>query len=423
MHVPMRYSTDTPLRILHLANHHSTNIGNGALISGLERTLREDLSIPVEFQPEPWDDYTIPGATRRFDQGFVDLCRRVDCLLVGAAVTLVGGAGHVHTGMRFGLPLELWDRIECPIVFYGLSYRTWPGQTYHHKEKLKAAIQYALRSDRCLFSVRNDGTKPWLSRLLNMDCRAIHEVPDPALYVETDEKAHPWHLHPEKVNIAISFNDEDQQERFATRFWRLATRCSANWRVAGGIVRRLPGRNRRRNAFIAQVADVLDKLAAKYPIHIVLCPHHHEDFRMIADFFERCSSRLKHQVVLANALPKADRASQFYNFYQHVDMTLAMRVHSMSPSIGLGVPTVALCSQSRLRAFMHDAGLEDYALDIFAAGFPDRLWRLCETILAEPAQARNQMRKAAAQMRGRTQAFNQLIERLLLRRANVCLAS
>ena len=45
------------MRFLHLANFNSTNIGNGALISGTERILKEDLG-DVDFTPAVWDDYT-----------------------------------------------------------------------------------------------------------------------------------------------------------------------------------------------------------------------------------------------------------------------------------------------------------------------------------------------------------------------------
>ena len=70
------------LRFLHLANHHSTNIGNGALIFGTERVLREDLGSDIEFIPVPWDDYTF--GLKEFDRKFVDLVNDTsDCLLVG----------------------------------------------------------------------------------------------------------------------------------------------------------------------------------------------------------------------------------------------------------------------------------------------------------------------------------------------------
>ena len=48
----------SPLTFMHLANHGARNIGNAALILGLERVLREDLPGDVEFLREPWDLYS-----------------------------------------------------------------------------------------------------------------------------------------------------------------------------------------------------------------------------------------------------------------------------------------------------------------------------------------------------------------------------
>jgi len=407
---------ETPLQVLHLANHSSTNIGNGALISGLERTLREDFTAPLRYVHEPWDDYTIPDAPKRFDQRFVELCGNKDFVIVGAAVTLVGSPKHSQAGMRFDLPLELWDRIECPLIFYGLSYRTWPTQTYHHKDKLRAGIQYALENERCLFSVRNDGTRAWLSRLLDIDCSGIHEVPDPALFVETDAQAVPWQLAHGRLNIAVSLNDEDREQRFMANPPTLGQRLAARLHPSRAVRRRMRLAGDKRRTFVQCMAVVLDGLAQRHPLQIILCPHHHEDFRMIADFFERCSSRLKHQIAVVNGLPKATYAPQFYNFYRNVDLTLAMRVHSMTPSIGLQTPTLALCSQPRMFDFMEDAGLGAYALDIFAEDFAERLSDSCEGIIADPNRAREDMRRATVAMRQRTRDFNMLVQRLVSER-------
>ena len=402
-----------PLRILHLANHKSTNIGNGALVLGLERTLREDFGVPVEFVPEAWDDYTIPGAPKRFDARFVDLCNRHDVLLVGAAVTLVGSASHDQAGMRFDLPLPLWDRIRCPIVFYGLSYRTWPGEPYHHAEKLRAAVQHAVASERTIFSVRNDGTRDWLTRLLGIEGAGIHEVPDPAMFVPHDAEATSLMLASEALNVALSLNDEDVERRFAER-------GAASWARVGRPVRELlrgrrprPGWRAERARFLERLVRVLDRLVDRGPVRIILCPHHHEDFRLIADFFARCSSRLKHQIAVVNGLPHCSRAAQFYNFYREVDLTLAMRVHALSPSLGLGTPTLALCSQRRMFAFMEDAGLADYAIDIFDEGFEQRLQEGLDRLLGDPHGARGAIASSVAAMRERTRSFNRIVEALV----------
>ena len=57
------------IRLLHLANYGSTNIGNGALIQGTERVVNEDFTHDIEWNPLAWDDYTF--GKKSFDEQFV----------------------------------------------------------------------------------------------------------------------------------------------------------------------------------------------------------------------------------------------------------------------------------------------------------------------------------------------------------------
>ena len=163
-----------------------------------------------------------------------------------------------------------------------------------------------------------------------------------------------------------------------------------------------------------QLAAVLDDLAESTEASIVLCPHHHEDYQMIADLNRLASSRLKHQVLTGNWLPKATQAAIFYDFYRQVDLVLAMRVHAMSPSIGLGTPTIALSSQSRITDFMRRADLGEFALDIFAPSFAQDLNRLATDMLRSPKEYRDRIAAAVAGLREQARSANREIEELIL---------
>ncbi len=113
--------TDKELRSLHLAYHHSTNIGNGALIPGTEYALRKDFSRPVQFEAEPWDDYNFVSE-KRFDRSFVERVNPHDSKLVGAVFQSMDAA-TCTTRNAPRSPLSLWPEIKRPVVFYGISYR------------------------------------------------------------------------------------------------------------------------------------------------------------------------------------------------------------------------------------------------------------------------------------------------------------
>lgn len=91
------------IRLIHLANYGSTNIGNGALIQGTERVVSEDFPCDIEWIPAAWDDYTFGHST--FDQQFVDLVNTHDGLWVNGAVALNGREYLRHTGSRLDLPV------------------------------------------------------------------------------------------------------------------------------------------------------------------------------------------------------------------------------------------------------------------------------------------------------------------------------
>lgn len=396
------------MRLLHLANFHSTNIGNGALIYGTERVLSEDLGADVTFLGEPWDDYTALR-TRRFDAGFVDRVNGTDGLLVGAAVTLDSRPDFTHAGMRVDLPLELWRRVSKSVSFYAISYRMWPYQRFHHIEQFRRTMHYILQNPRMRFSVRNDGSKAWIEALLGHQSDRITAVPDPALYVPTVDSWHP-ELAEDRTNVLVSLNNEDEVYRFGGRLreqaWKwLARRVDEKhllraWRYA-------PDWPRRKRRVLQQLAAALERLTREWDVNIILCPHYFDDYKIISEFVSVCSRRLAYQLMVSSGLLTAPRAPYFYDLYAKVDVALSMRVHSMTPAIGLGTPCVALVSQSRMSAFLADAGLEEFGVDLFDASLAERVYERLTHCLKARDQVRGRFQAVRAAMRQRSAAYHQ----------------
>ncbi|MEK7357594.1 MAG: polysaccharide pyruvyl transferase family protein, partial [Bdellovibrionota bacterium] len=372
------------LNLLHLANFHSTNIGNGALVSGLESTLEEDLRRPINWSREPWDDYTFRKLD--FDQTFVDKVNSSDGLIVGGAVTFNGRDYNNRTGTRFELPLELWDQVRKPVVFYGLSYRHWPGKTYHHIDKLKATIERILESKNMVLALRNDGTREWLKKLIGIDSPKIFEVPDSAVFVKGEPQDYP-EIVPGMKNIIVSFNDEDASERYS---------------------RPTPGNfQANRERIVRIMIDTLEKLADRYPVNIILCPHYFDDFKMMSAFIEGMRPRLAHQNMVATGLARVKDTGWFYGRYMSADLAISMRVHSMSPCIGLGTPMVALTTQDRMTDFISRLELDHQAVDAFSAKAAEDLYTKAVHTLDNPAQVKADFKRARAMMREQTRQFHQ----------------
>jgi hypothetical protein len=399
------------MKFLHLANHGSRNVGNGALILGLERVLREDFESAPSFEPEPWDEYSV--GRRRFDESFVERVNRdADALLVGAAVTFDGRHPYEATGMRFDLPLELWPRIRKPLIFYGLSHRDWRHRgNYHHLDKLNATLEAMVAAPNVLFGVRNDGTKRWLAALTGVASDRIVEVPDPAVYVPVEEASHP-ELEPGKTNLILALNDEIT----ATFMEELApSDGSTKWRPRGwGRVSRLWARSpawaRATDAVHSEIEAALRTLASERDLNVIMVAHDPSDIATVGNFVGRLPLSERSMCVLAASGLSVRHTPSFYDLYAKSDAAISLRVHSMNPAIGIGVPVVPVLSQERMRFFMRDAGLERLCADVRDPGLAETIVQRVRAALERPDEARAALDAARISLRERTAAFNRVVE-------------
>ncbi len=387
-------TSNAPLKLIHLANFHSTNIGNGALINGLESAMEADLSIPIQWMREPWDDYTFDLLD--FDQGFVDKVNQSDGLIVGGAVTFNGRDYNNRTGTRFELPFELWPKLTKPVIFYGLSYRHWRGQAYHHLDRFTETIKKIISSDNMLLTLRNDGTRNWLKAVTGIESEQILDVPDPALFVQPGEGQY-TELLDDSINVMVSFNDEDAHHRFDEQY-------------------SVPGKlNLSREHVIEQLVTAINLLADEFPTsNFILVPHYFDDYRMMSDFLEQIPPRLAHQRMVSTGLYRVKDTSEFYGRYTHADLAISMRVHSMSPCIGLGTPMVAFTTQDRMTDFMDDIGLSDLYVDAFKVDSGYELFKQAKFVLDNKSSIKQRLIDTRSDQRQLTREFHHLINDFLI---------
>lgn len=403
-----------PKKILHLANWNSTNVGNGALIRGTERLLKEDAPFEIDFVPEAWDDYTFKF--KHFDQDFVDLVNQHDALLVNGAVTLNAFRRNTkETGMRFNLPLHLWGRIKKPIIFYGISYRCWPMQLYPNKTQLIKTLEYMVSRENIFFGVRNDGTKDWIRREMGVDSPKIIEVPDPGVFVPTTDRVYP-EIYSGRKNICIAFNGEDPVYRFATgaqkMLWKFA-RVLIQDHHLGKVFYRIGWFRKKQHAVVQKLVDIAKMLDRYYDAQFILIPHYLDDYGMIEDFIMTIKERIAHQRIVTAGILGVPGTEDFYGRYTHADLVLSMRVHSMSPSIGLAVPVIPITSQGRMRNFLNKIDLEDIAVDINNDDFVNVAFEKARSLLADPEPFRKRVKESVLKMRDESRSCNKKIFALL----------
>src|SRR3989344_3543464 len=262
------------MRLIHLANFNSTNVGNGALISGTEESISNDIP-SLYLLPESWDDYTF--GLKKFDENFVKMVNVSDGLLIGAAVTFNGQKYQTKTGTRIELPLDLWDKIIKPVIFYGVSFRHWKNQKYNNLNAFRKTFGLILNKENFLISVRNDGTLEWLEKILDRKLsEKVYVIPDPAIYVKTEDRSHP-EIYKDKKNIILSLNNEDEVYRFSGRNRELLWPLMSFWipeKSMCKIWRSIPGWDRKRTVFLKNLSGALEMLSKEMDINVILAPHY-----------------------------------------------------------------------------------------------------------------------------------------------------
>jgi polysaccharide pyruvyl transferase WcaK-like protein len=371
-----------PLSLLHLVNLRSANVGNGALTTGAEAVLAEDMTNPVTWTREPWDDYSF--GLKNFDSEFVDKINTSDGMAVCGAVTFNGRTHYRNAGMRFDLPSDLWDKIERPVVFYGLSYRHWPGEPYHHADKLRDALRRIRDNKSMLLALRNDGTREWLSETIDPDCGELDVIPDPAVYVPAAQDGKYNEFDDTRPNVILALNDEDASRRY------------------GGPAAR--------ERMLRAIVTAIEKMIVRWNANVILAPHYFDDCRIVADFVDLCRPQLAHRYMTMSGLAGIAGTAQFYGRYQRADLVISMRVHSMSPCIGLGTPMIPLVTQNRMKAFLADIGIDDMMVDALDDDLAERLTTAIDKGLGDGAQIRRRLLAARERMRERTRIFNRRVD-------------
>ncbi len=393
------------LKIVHLANFNSTNIGNGALISGLEHLVTADFPGKIDWIREPWDDYTF--GFRHFDRHFVELINSSAGLIVNGAVAIHGRDYLNETGLRFELPLNLVSEIKKPIIFYGISYRHFKGQAFHHQETLCRTLAAYSENPRIFLGVRNDGTKRWLKETLRVPVwvlEHIHEIPDSGVFVKAEAGNYPEILPDRKV-VIFAPNDEDAPYRYGEPNFSHVRETGYRLRKKA-IVPDESAWSQNRSKLIQAITNALTEVLRVTGGQLLLVPHYLDDFKFIASLIDAFKPQIAHQTSIATGLMRVPGTAYFYGRYLAADLVVSMRVHSMSPCIGLGVPMVPLVTQPRMWDFLDHVGLSDLGLNAFAKDMESQLAHACLLTLEDSSKRKEMFARARMKMREEARMIN-----------------
>ncbi|QLL24338.1 polysaccharide pyruvyl transferase family protein [Actinobacteria bacterium IMCC26103] len=332
------------IEALVLANIQSPNVGNGALVTG---TLNSISIVNPKNKISPsfysWDQVTFADSIFRDD--FYQKVNESELLLIPGAVTFNGREDHKKGGSRLNFTAQDLDKIRVPIIAHGLSYRFWSDGIYPNKDQLLQTLSYLNSRDDCLIGLRNDGTKAWLENLLGEEMENMPECPDPGFFVCSPR------FNDLGKDLFISVNYEDSVNRYKDP--------------------------KKLERIIQTLVGCCEIFAENINEKIVFVPHSFEDYEMILMVCKRLKVGVLHKKVRVLSMPGFEDHMQIYNHYHGARAVIAMRVHSLSPSLGMRIPTLVISTQNRMKTYMSNLKLEKQIVELN----DENISKKCESFL------------------------------------------
>lgn len=346
------------LTVLQVASFQG-NIGDNANHNGTRKKLRENLSHDIKFSESEirkyYVNYTRDDALA-FDENFVSKANSHDLVLIGGGNFFELWVEDSVTGTTIDMPIEIYDQIDSPVVFYGLGCDPHMGVPKQNYQKFRRFLEYMLNDENCLVSVRNDGSKSNIAECFGTElAEEVSVVPDGGFFLEVSETSHP-ELSDEKSTIGINVATDMVETRFPNH--------GLNELSYEGFVQR----------FGNVLNNVLER---NTDFDFVFFPHIYSDLRAIADVLAELDTLFRRtRVTVAPLLHGFGSAEYIFDMYEACECTMGMRFHSNVPPIGLTVPSIGLSSYPQIKNLYTELGLTERAVCVNERGFEEPLQNL-----------------------------------------------
>lgn len=390
--------------IVHIASH-TTNIGDGALVRGIQSTLPEDIAVQIEFINHCLTDFFTYDKLR-FDQEYVDWIND------NADMLLIGGGGFITAeGFSLQFDLDLLQKIRVPIVVYAIGYNLFFGEALENASAISILIT-RIRELGGLFSLRNDGSVERLQKDVGSAvAESVREIPDPGLFVPATPMVHPQ-IRGGKRNIVLQLAGDKLTNRLIS---------GGKSSVAFGAPQtKRQKKNISQSDFVCDaIANVCNKVGMTPDINFVIAPHIYSDLDITKNFVSAArkisaprylaGSRLE----IAGVLRGTQHASGYFDLYRQADFVIGMRGHSMIVSVGVGTPCVGVVSHPKVEGFLKDCCLEKWSTNVVDANFEDSLFEKISMLLDDSSEWRTLRAIAVEKMVQTRKQFHSDIKALL----------
>lgn len=384
------------LDCLHIASFQG-NIGDNANHNGTRNLLEQHTSYRFECTENEirkyYQNYTKPDA-HEFDESFVEQANNHDCVFIGSGNFFETWIDDSVTGTTIDMETTIVDKIEVPMVFYGLGFDPYKGISGNNLEKFTTFFDAVLDDPQCLVSVRNDGSTSHIETHLGESyLERVHKVPDGGFFTEVDDHDHPGLLGRDKT-IAINVAKDMIEKRFPNDGTNMHTYDS----------------------FLNEFATFVDALLESNPeLNIVFVPHIYSDLQAISEVLEQMENMHRRgRVTTAPYLNGEGSERHIFDIYNKVDLSIGMRFHANVCPFGLRTPSIGLVSYPKVGDLYDiELSLPERAVDITRQGFNSGLVELTETSLKNSNSISATYDTIVSDLRTQKRAFHEKIEMLL----------
>jgi polysaccharide pyruvyl transferase WcaK-like protein len=326
------------IRVLHLASFRG-NLGDAASHMGTRRALERHVG-PAEYTELELRRFYRSRGELAFDGSFVDLANRHDLLLVGGGNFFELWVPGSTTGTTVEIDAELMERIRTPIVFYGVGCDDYRGAPPENVERFAWFLQAAYAHPHVLVSVRNDGSRANIARLLGEHYAGMVDVvPDGAFLLPP-----PVALVPNSyiaVNVAL-----DKIGPAATF-----------------------------DLFARRLAAALDEVLERMDGTVLLfVPHVYSDLEAIGRVLERMDDvHRRERVEAAQYSPDGFGARAAQVLYANALVAIGMRLHANIIPMSQGTPTIGIGTTPKLEQLHREVRSTHHVPSSSVATLPERL--------------------------------------------------
>ena len=326
------------MKLLQLASF-SGNVGDNAHVAGLRNSLHRQLDPELTFHDLEIRRFYKSWNEARFDHSFAKLANQHDALIVGGGGFFDMNFPYSTTGTTIDLSDEILNAIKVPIVFYGLGCNQLQAPNPECTGKFRTFLDRLLEEDKCLVSVRNDGSLEVIEKYIgNAYSKQIHEIPDPGFFFQL------------KKPYFDTFKDLLKKDAKYLAFCLAGDEAQARYGNP--------------SHFAARMGQTLQHLLDTHnDLNLVFFPHIYNDIEIIYSILAQLpdqTRRLRTQV--APCFQGAGAEQYIFSLYSQCDIVVSNRFHGIVVPVSLGITSIAFCDNAtrKVPCLIEKINLADY---------------------------------------------------------------